>query len=180
MKELTTDRLTLRRWTFSDADFCFDMYSRWEVQRFIGTVPRAMEERGDAVKRIARWRELDDPVLGIWAIEVTGTDDLVGTLLLKSIPASGGDDPLEPSGDIEIGWHLHPDAWGNGYAAEAARAVLAHAFESGLDRVVAVTNPANGASQRVARRIGMDHLGTTDDYYDAHCELFAVERPVMA
>lgn len=77
----------------------------------------------------------------------------------KPIPASSGRTPLPPSGDIEIGWHLHPDAWGHGYAAEAAARVLAHAFACGLDKVVAVTNIANTASQTVAKRNGMSHLG---------------------
>jgi RimJ/RimL family protein N-acetyltransferase len=98
----------------------------------------------------------------------------VGTILLKSIPASGTGDPLQPSGDTEIGWHFHPAAWGRGYASEAASAVLAHAFARGLDRVVAVTHPDNAASQAVCRRIGMTPRGRTDAYYGVTCELFDV------
>lgn len=89
---------------------------------------------------------------------------------------SGDARPLLPSGDIEIGWHLHPAAWGNGYATEAAARGLKHAFDSGLDNVVAVTSPDNVASQNVARRIGMSHQGRTDRYYNATCELFTVQR----
>jgi len=85
--------------------------------------------------------------------------------------------PLQPSGDTEIGWHFHPDYWGSGYASEAASAVLAHAWASGLERVVAVTNPENTASQAVCLRIGMRHDGQTDRYYNATCELFVAERP---
>jgi predicted GNAT family acetyltransferase len=62
------------------------------------------------------------------------------------------------------GWHLHPGAWGHGYASESAEAVLAHAFALGLNRVLAVTNKNNAASQAVARRIGMAHIGTTTDF----------------
>jgi RimJ/RimL family protein N-acetyltransferase len=79
---------------------------------------------------------------------------------------------LQPSGDTEIGWHFHPNYWGHGYATEAAAAVLAHALDSGLDKVVAVTAPANTASQRVCLRIGMTHRGQTDRYYNALCELY--------
>ena len=43
----------------------------------------------------------------------------------------------------------------DGYVAEAARAVLDHVLASGLPRVVAVTDPANSASQAVCERIGM-------------------------
>jgi hypothetical protein len=74
------------------------------------------------------------------------------------------------------GWHLHPGAWGHGYASESAEAVLAHAFALGLNRVLAVTNKNNAASQAVARRIGMAHIGTTTDFYNTECELFSIER----
>jgi len=180
---LTSDRLILRPWRDDDADFVLDLYSRIEVQRYIGAVPTLLQTREEALARITRWRELRHPLAThpahqIWAVELTDSHELVGTLLLKSIPASpGAGQPAaapEPSGDTEIGWHFHPDHWGNGYAVEAASAVLAHAFAAGLDRVVAVTNPANLASQRVCTRIGMTHLGATDAYYGLSCELFAI------
>jgi RimJ/RimL family protein N-acetyltransferase len=173
---LQSDRLTLRPWRDDDADMVLDLYSRLEVQRYIGAVPRLMEDRDQALARIAAWRAIDHPVHEVWAVCLTGDDTPVGTLLLKSIPASDSpdtpNDRAVPSGDTEIGWHFHPDRWGNGYAVEAAKTVLAHAFAAGLDRVVAVTNPANHASQRVCTRIGMRHLGRTDAYYNVACELF--------
>lgn len=176
MQILATERLLLRPWKTGDADFVYDMYSRWEVQRYLGRVPRVMPDLAEALAMIERWRNLDDPGHGIWAIERRGTDgagdgQLVGTLLLKSIPASG-EPPLQPSGDTEIGWHLHPDFWGHGYATEAASAVLQLALASGLEKVVAVTNPANTASQSVCRRIGLEHAGQTEKYYNTTCELF--------
>ena len=178
MPTLTTDRLTLRPWRDDDADVVLDLYSRLEVQRYIGPVPRLMQTRTEALARIGAWRDLSHPLHEIWAVELTGTRRPIGTLLLKSIPASRpADDPdaaPRPSGDTEIGWHFHPDHWGRGYAVEAASTVLDHAFAAGLDRVVAVTNPANLASQRVCTRIGMTHLGRSDAYYDLDCELFEV------
>ncbi|MCW4457274.1 GNAT family N-acetyltransferase [Microbacterium sp. MPKO10] len=174
LHDLTTDRLTLRSWTVRDADFVFDMYSRHEVRRYIGQ-GEVMQERDEAVKLLERWSDLQHPVHHIWAIERTDDEQLLGALLLKSIPASGTGGV--PSGETEIGWHLHPDAWGHGFASEAARRVLDHAWAAGLDRIVAVTNPANAASMAVCRRIGMTHLGQSDAYYDTVCELFEVRRP---
>ncbi|MEC5179517.1 GNAT family N-acetyltransferase [Arthrobacter sp. CG_A4] len=174
MKKLRSERLTLRRWEESDADFVFDMYSRWEVQRFIGgaAAPRVMESRSEAEDRINIWRAMDHPVHGSWAIEEQHSGRLIGTLLLKFIPASGLAIPLQPSSDTEIGWHLHPDAWANGYASEAASAVLEYAFDAGLGRVIADTEPANAASQKVCTRIDMTHEGLTSAYYNETCELF--------
>jgi RimJ/RimL family protein N-acetyltransferase len=181
VKSLETERLILRQWEPEDADFVLNLYSRWEVQRFIGSHPQVMGKRAEAAERIHTWRNIHQqpmahPSHAIWAVQLkspTGTPaPLVGTLLLKSIPASGGALPLQPSGDTEIGWHFHPDHWGNGYATEAAGTALAYALASGLDKVVAVTAPANTASQKVCLRIGMTHRGQTDRYYNSTCELF--------
>ena len=174
---LTSSRLRLREWTPADADFVFEMYSRWDVQRDIGRSPRVMIERAEADAAIARRRTPREPSHGIWAIERIDDCRLLGTMLLKSIPASGPHDPLPQSGDTEIGWHLHPAAWGLGYATEAGRCVLQHAFAVGLPEVVAVTNPENTASQAVAVRIGMSARGLTDRYYNSTCALFSVVNP---
>ena len=57
---------------------------------------------------------------------------------------------------MEIGWRLHPDAWGHGYATEAGRAALEAARDQlGLTRIIAVIDPGNAASLAVARRLGM-------------------------
>jgi len=181
VRNLETKRLILRQWEPADVDFVLDLYSRWEVQRFIGNPPRVMEDRHEAEERIHAWRTVDHPVQGIWAVQLkdgpTDSNTLTGNLLLKDIPASGGSLPLQPSGDTEIGWHFHPDFWGHGYATEAAAAVLAHAFQGGLPKVVAVTAPANIPSQKVCTRIGLVHQGQTGRYYNTLCELFELKNP---
>ncbi|MEU5939274.1 GNAT family N-acetyltransferase [Micromonospora sp. NPDC047548] len=67
--------------------------------------------------------------------------------------------------DIEVGWHLHPDSWGHGYATEAARAALAREFAAGAREVYAVVSPGNDPSMAVARRLGMTHLGRRTGWY---------------
>jgi RimJ/RimL family protein N-acetyltransferase len=173
VEELRSARLRLRGWRPEDVDFLFDLYSREEVQRYIGLVPRVMTDRTEAQERLDRLAAAPPPApLGVWAVAREDDGRLLGVLLLKSIPASGTGTPPQPSGDVEIGWHFHPDAWGQGYATEAAGLVLHHALDAGLPQVVAVTHPENTASQQVCRRIGMTHQGRTDRYYDATCELF--------
>ncbi|MEV4536383.1 GNAT family N-acetyltransferase [Asanoa sp. NPDC049518] len=167
MRTITSDRLLLRPWQDDDADFLLDLESRWEVVRFLGPHPVVMSSRAEALASIARRRAFDDPIHGIWLIAAAGRP--VGNLLLKPIPLSAGQ---EDPGDVEIGWHLHPDAWGHGYATEAASVVMADAFDRGLRRVVAVTMPENQASQAVCRRLGMTHLGRTTRYYGTIKELF--------
>ena len=178
MTPVQTARLTLRPFTThaDDLAFVFDMYSRMEVQRYLGRNPRVLTDPAEARALVGRWASLEDGALGVRAI-TTHRGDRLGVLLLKRIPWSADAAAPGTPEDIEIGWHLHPDAWGSGYAAEAAAAVLPEAWAAGIPRIVAVTNPANAASQRVCRRIGMRALGPTDRYYDTTCELFELVAP---
>jgi RimJ/RimL family protein N-acetyltransferase len=69
-------------------------------------------------------------------------------------------EPMSASGTpcVEIGWRLRRDAWGRGYASEAARDVLRHGFETlGLSEVVSFTAVVNEPSRAVMRRLGMRH-----------------------
>lgn len=173
MQWVESRRLILREWLPSDADAVFDMYSRWEVARFLGSTPTVMTDREQADATIVRWRALELPEpLGVWAVTEREGGRLLGTVLLKEIPASSDQQPLPPSGDVEVGWHFHPDAWGHGYATEAAGAVMRRGFDAGLQQIVAVTYPENVASQAVCRRLGMTHHGQTTQYYNMTCELF--------
>ncbi|MFD6176834.1 MULTISPECIES: GNAT family N-acetyltransferase [unclassified Isoptericola] len=169
MRTITSARLTLRPWADHDADFLLDLEARWETVRFLGPQARQMTSRDEALASIARRRALDHPVHGIWAVADTETGALLGNLLLKPAPLTRG---VTGDAPVEIGWHLHPDAQGRGYATEAAAAVLVDAGRRGLTSVIAVTDPRNEASQRVCVRLGMEDRGLTEDYYDETNVLF--------
>jgi RimJ/RimL family protein N-acetyltransferase len=69
--------------------------------------------------------------------------------------------PVE--GEPEIGWRLREDAWGQGYAREAATASLDHAFTGlGAERVVALTVEGNAPSWGLMRRLGMTRRADLD------------------
>ena len=64
------------------------------------------------------------------------------------------------AGLVQIGWALHPDAWGKGYAYEAAAATMDYAFDVlGWDDVIPSIDPDNTASQRLAERLGSTNRG---------------------
>lgn len=171
MRTITSERLILRPWDPEDADFLLDLEGRWEVVRYLGLDPTTMASRGEALASIQRRRAISEhPIHGIWIITDQAGERL-GNLLLKPIPLSAGETASVPV-EVEVGWHLHPEAWGNGYATEAAKAAVADAFSRGQHRIIAVTHPNNQTSQAVCRRIGMRHLGTTTRYMDTSCELF--------
>ena len=162
-----TGRLRLRPWTTAPADIArlTDIYGRVEVTRWLGGPSQLTPEQ-----IVARWdavAEADDR-FGCWAIELAdGT--VAGTVLFKPLPNGVG--------EVEVGWHLHPDSWGHGYATEAARAVIARGFDAGLPEVYAVVRPGNERSLAVCRRLGMAPLGRIRRWYDVELEAFRLMAP---
>lgn len=142
---LETDRLLLR--PFRDADHAAyaAMCADAEVMRYIGT--------GVALSAPDAWRSMAG-ILGHWAlrgygmfaVEVKSTGELAGRVGFLDPPGWPG---------FELGWLLAREHWGKGYACEAARTCLDHAFRAlGRDRVISLIRPGNARSIRVAERLG--------------------------
>ncbi len=168
-----TERLVVRDWSDADGDRVFDIYRRWEVSRWLGAEPRVMTDLDAAVRLIERWNERNkDPLYGVWAVEERSTGSVAGTVLLTPLPDPS--DGIESKGEVEVGWHLHPDAWGRGVATEAARGAIAHGFKGGLGEIYAVVRPDNHASLAVCQRLGMRPLGRTNRWYGAELESFVI------
>lgn len=157
MTELHTDRLTLRGWRDSDLAPWASMNAHAEVREHLGDL--LTREQSDA--SVARFQaEFDRRGYGWWAVEVQATGEFIGFAGLDQV-----DDDMPFTG-VEIGWRLARPAWGQGYATEAARTVLAHGFEAlELPEILAVTTAANLRSQAVMRRIGMTR-NPADDFDD--------------
>ena len=150
-----------------------------EVVKWLGRVPRPMKHRDEALARINGWTEglAADPRFGAWAAVERSSGIPAGTVLLKPLP--------DGDGEIEIGWHFHPDSWGQGLASEAAAALLACGFADGLDEVWAVTHLDNHPSIAVCRRLGMRLLGVTHRWYHEPSRMFWAgaqddQRPSLA
>lgn len=146
-----TDRLRLRNWQPADAD-PFDAHLNTpEVMRHLGGVqPRAEVEAG--IARLAACADAHG--FTFWAVERREDLAFLGFCGLK--PVRPEQTPEAFRGAIEIGWRLRADAWGQGYAREAAGAALDLAFgRFGLPRVIAMTVPPNSASWGLMRRLGM-------------------------
>jgi RimJ/RimL family protein N-acetyltransferase len=168
-----TDRLTVRDWAESDGDRVFDIYRRWEVARWLGADPRVMSDRGAASRVIERWNERNaDPKYGVWAVEEKATGVVAGTVLLVPLPEPAA--PDESKGEVEVGWHFHPDAWGRGLATESALGAISHGFKAGVGEIYAVVRPDNNPSLAVCRRLGMRSLGLTSRWYGAELASFVI------
>ena len=156
---IETDRLRLRCWRESDRDAFAAMLADPESMRDYGTtLDRTASDRKfngyrESFRRhgFARW--------------LTETRD--GRFLgYVGIMAWYGED--HPLGDHEeVGWRCIPDAWGQGYATEAARVAIADGFDRvGLERILAYTSPDNRASQAVMTRLSMRREESLDFSFD--------------
>ena len=166
---LCTERLRLRPWTTSreDRERLTDIYGRVEVTRWLGGPPTLTP-----AEIVARWTAVHDldQRFGCRAIELAN-GSVAGTVLFKPLPNGVG--------EVEVGWHLHPDSWGHGYATEAARAVIEQGFAAGLPEVYAVVRPGNEASLAVCARLGMVPLGRFRRWYDVELEAFRLMAPAV-
>ena len=142
---LSTERLVLRPVTADDHAVLLAHWTQPDVRRFLfdGAAPSAAEVAETIGESIGDFAARG---YGIWLIEYGSGTGLVGTAGLR---------PLEESG-LEIFYSLAPGAWGQGYATEAARAVVEYGLGSlGLPEVLAEVDEGNTASVAVVKRLGM-------------------------
>jgi RimJ/RimL family protein N-acetyltransferase len=140
---LETERLVLRMFRESDTDAYAEMMADPEVMRFLGK-PLSRAEAWRNMAMVIGHRQLRG--YGFWAVEERASGELVGRVGC-----------WRPEGwpGFEIGWTLRRAYWGRGYATEAARASITHAFTSlRQSRVISLIAPDNHNSIRVAERLG--------------------------
>lgn len=179
MTVFETGRLVVRDWTEDPTDLArvFDIYSRPEVVRWLDAPGLPLTGPDQAVERVRSWHARHaghGGRYGTWAVQRRDNGQVVGTVLVKPLP---GRDERQLTDDIEVGWHLHPDSWGRGYATEAARGAVERGLTDGLTEIYAVVSPGNESSMAVARRLGMAYVGRRTDWYGgAELETFVLSR----
>jgi len=146
---IETQRLRLRAVTPADFDDLLAMFGRKDVSRYLNWEPMDREAVAALVERRVQQSSMHKEGEGIaLAVEELATGRFVGEVILRWLS--------EASRQGEVGWALHPDAQGKGYATEAARQMLRLGFdELGLHRIIAECDPRNDASIRVMERLGM-------------------------
>jgi ribosomal-protein-alanine N-acetyltransferase len=146
---LESERLQLRKWNDEDTAAVEDIYLKPEVMEFI---PGGVWSPERTSRVVARMRELDiEQGFGFYPILVKSLGTIIGHCGLGF---------LEQTPEIEVAYILDSRYWGQGYASEAARAMIAHGFSKlNISRIVAVAFPENVRSIGVMRSIGMTPLG---------------------
>lgn len=156
---IDTDRLILRDWREADWPGFFRTTNTPAVMQWLGGV---LDDDGMAKQRGRV--EACHAAHGhcFWVVERKRDEALLGFCGLKRADAPGS----TVTGAMEIGWRLREDAWGQGYAKEAASASLDAAFDCfGSDEVIALTVEGNTASWGLMHRLGM-HRRADLDYDD--------------
>jgi RimJ/RimL family protein N-acetyltransferase len=144
--ELRGPRVVLRSWRADDLDPFAALNADPRVMEHF---PAALTREESAAMMARMQAGIDARGWGNWALEAGGR--CIGFVGL-SMPTF--DFHFTPC--TEIGWRLAYDAWGRGYAIEAAGLALAHGFEVlGLAEIVSFTTVLNLRSRRVMERIGM-------------------------
>lgn len=152
---ITTPRTRLRLWKPTDVAPFAAMNADPQVMEFYPDL-LTREESDAQAGRIQT--HLAEHGFGLWALEIPGVADFAGFVGLSVPRFEAAFTPC-----VEIGWRLERAHWGNGYATEAARAVLAHGFEKlGLREILSWTATTNLRSQAVMRRIGMERRPELD------------------
>jgi RimJ/RimL family protein N-acetyltransferase len=160
---IETRRLLLRRVTITDVDELVEIHANPELERFMGAWDRtrAVEWLSEVDEN---WRKLG---YGRVAITDRGSGRLLGRTGLMYLPQFS---------ETELGWTLRRDAWGRGYATEAARACANWAFdEFQIPYLTSMIEVGNERSARVAGRLGMTRV-RDDLFHDRPMVVHAVDQ----
>lgn len=166
---LETERLFLRDWVPDDWKRYKPLATDPRVLKYIGHGEPSPDER---VKRFV-WGGIEKSKTRGWILwPVIHREDA------ELIGFCGFGDGFPP--DVEIGWRLRPEYWGQGLATEIAQAVLDYGWQQfQFKRVIAIIQPANKSSIRVAQKLGMT-LEASFVHQDIELLRYAKTNPELA
>jgi RimJ/RimL family protein N-acetyltransferase len=173
---IETARLRMRAHRDDDLADLVALAGNWEIARWVATIPHAYGET-DGREWIARVQE--NHATGRprrFAIALKEANRLIGGVGLDGTSGDGSDEPT-------LGYWLGQPYWGNGYALEAAAAIIDYGFRTfGLETIRAYTDPGNAASQKVLLGCGFKYVGEIELLKPTHhgerrAPLFCIRRP---
>jgi RimJ/RimL family protein N-acetyltransferase len=161
-----TDRLIIRKMTMDDLPWLIDSRSDPDMYRYLGGLER---QNADAVtQRMGFYLDCYENFgFGQCAMIWKATGELIGCSGLQ---------PLENTGEIEVGYSVIPKYWRHGIGFECAYAWLAYGFDKcGLERIVAVADKENTGSWRIMEKCGMKFEGI-QEHYGMPVVFYAISR----
>jgi ribosomal-protein-alanine N-acetyltransferase len=167
---LETERLTYRPITRDDLPWLIEMRTPEPVNRYLGGTE--MQNPEALAKRMSFYLECHEKHgFGFCVMTLKSTGEQIGTSGLQ---------PLEDTGEIEVGYNLSQQFWRQGFGYEAAMGWLRYGFETAnLKRIVAVADPDNTGSWRIMEKCGMNYE-KNEMHYGFDCVLYAISREEFA
>lgn len=147
-----TPRLTIRPWRERDRPDLERMATDLDMMRYVTGRAWPAAQIDEFLGR--QQRHIRNHGVCFGAVELGDRMQVVGVAGMQ--PLDGADF----KGDFELGWWIWKDFWGQGLAVEAVTPFVTHARNMGLERVLAVIDPPNSASIRVAEKLGMRYYRT--------------------
>lgn len=165
---IRSDRLRLIPPSMDHLDALAAMWSDPETMRYIGKgIPWTRDEVAARIERGARAHA--ERGFCFWTVVRNDDGEVLGQAGVTAIDFNGP--------EIELGYRFGRDHWGRGYATEAARLTIDHAFGPlGLERLVAVAYPENRPSRRVLTKVGFRETGMSDRYYGVRAMTYELGR----
>lgn len=152
-RPLLTPSLRLRAICADDVDHYVSLLTNAEVMKFIGVdqgkLPTSEEIKEIVLGAVAAWKKRG---YGRWSIFERASGEFVGFTGFRC-----------EAGVPELISVVHERFWGNGYAYEAGRVCIDHAFATlGFNKVIAVSRPANTRARTLIERLGFEFEGIID------------------
>ena len=173
--EIVTARLSLRSFLDEDLPALADLFADGAVQQHLAVGPMGPSGAREFAATFIRnshdeWREGGCGVLSVVPRSGDGEVEAIGFCGLRQLP--------DRISAVELVYALGQGHWGQGFATEAARAVL----EWGIDHltvreILAFTRPDHIASRRVMEKAGMSFQSETDRYYGENLAIYSLARP---
>ncbi|MTH18133.1 GNAT family N-acetyltransferase [Flavobacterium sp. LC2016-01] len=165
---IETERLLLRELLLSDVDGMFELDSNPNVHIFLGNKPvTTIEQSAAYIENLHQ--QYKDFGTGRWAVILKETNEFIGWSGIKFIT----DEINNHQNFYEIGYRFIEKHWGKGYATEAGKAFIDHAFnEMKVDSVYAYADEGNQNSRKILEKLGLqfvnsfEYEGETEVWYE--------------
>ncbi|HJS50318.1 MAG TPA: GNAT family N-acetyltransferase [Pyrinomonadaceae bacterium] len=163
---IETDRLSFRPFTLDDLPLLIEQRSDPDMNRYLGGPRRQNPE--ELAKRIRFYMSCyESHGFGMCPMFWKETGEMIG---------AAGIQPLEDTGEIEVGYSVIKEFWRRGIATESARGWMEFGFNKfGLERIVAVAVVENTASRHVMDKLGMSYE-KTESHYGEECAFYAISK----
>jgi len=159
---IESERLYLKEFTNNDVDNLFRLNGNADVMKYIRPPEIDINVIKKLINKIIKYYG-DNPGLGVWAGYEKQSNDFIGFFELAH---------LDDTEEIEVGYRLFKEYWGQGYATEMSKVLIDYGFDTmGLVQIAGITHPKNIASQKVLLKSGLTYIkdavfyGFLDRYY---------------